>query len=121
VLGLVVFLPACGNRGLHSDQAVRQAIEAHLKTRSNLMMAKMTLEVESVKFSGDTAEAVVKVHSKDDADVAVSVHYSLKLADDHWEVVSSSSANGTSPNPHAAGAAPSPQNPAAAPIPAPSH
>ena len=120
-LGLVIFLSACGNRGLHSERAVREAIEAHLKSRSDLMMTKMTLEVESVKFAGDSAQADVKYRSKDNADLAVSVHYSLRLAGDHWEVVSSSSANGTAPTPHGAGAAPSLGNPPATPAPAPSH
>jgi hypothetical protein len=120
-LGLAVLLAACGNRGLHSDQAVRQAIEAHLKTRSNLMMAKMTLEIESVKFSRDSAQADVKYRTKDNPNLAVSVHYVLRQAGDHWEVVSSSSTNGTPTSPHAAGAAAAPESPPIQPAPAPSH
>jgi hypothetical protein len=120
LLALAAMLTGCA-RGLRNEKAIREAIEAHLKTRSDLMMAKMTLEVESVKFSRDSAEADVKYHSKDNPDLAVSVHYSLKLAGNHWEVVSSSSANGGVANPHGAGAPPSPQGPPAAPVPAPSH
>ncbi len=121
LLGSAVLLAACSHRGLRSDQAVRQAIEAHVKSRSDLMMSNMTMEVQGVKFDGDTAQADVKYRSKDNADLAVSVHYSLKLAGDHWEVVSSSSANGSSTNPHAGAATSTPQGPAAAPTPAPSH
>lgn len=123
LLGLVAIaaiLPAC-NRGLHSDQAVREAIEAHLKTRSDLAMTKMSLELDSVKFAGDTAEAEVKYRSKDNPNVAVSVRYTLRRAGDHWEVLSSSSGNPMATSPHSGGAMAAPPGPTAAPAPAPSH
>jgi hypothetical protein len=121
-LGLCVLLAACGARGLRSEKAVREAIEAHLKSRSDLAMSKMTLEIENVKFGEGSAQADAKFHSKDDPDIAVSVHYTLHQAGDHWEVVSSSSANGAASNPHATGTpAASPQSPPAQLAPTVSH
>jgi len=122
VLGLCILLSACGSRGPRSEKAVREAIEAHLQSRSDLAISKMTLEIENVKFGDNSAQADTKFRSKDDPNLAVSVHYTLRQAGDHWEVVSSSSANGASSNPHATGApAASPQSPPAAPVPAVSH
>ena len=121
VLGLCILLSACG-KGPRSEKAVREAIEAHLKSRSDLAISKMTVEIENVKFGDSSAQADIKFRSKDDPNLAVSVHYTLRQAGDHWEVVSSSSANGASSNPHATGApAASPQSPPAAPVPAVSH
>jgi len=119
VLALCILLTACSS-GLRSEKAVREAIEAHLKSRSDLAASKMTLEIENVKFGDNSAQADTKFRSKDDPGLAVSVHYTLRHAGDHWEVVSSSSANGAASNPHATGAA-APTSPPAAPAPAVSH
>ncbi len=121
VLGLCILLSAC-SKGPRSEKAVREAIEAHLKSRSDLAISKMTVEIENVKFGDNSAQADTKFRSKDDPALAVSVHYTLRQAGDHWEVVSSSSANGASSSPHATGApAAEPQSPPAAPGPAVSH
>lgn len=121
LLALVTALAGCG-RGLRSEKAVREAIEAHLKSRSDLAMSKMTLEIESVKFGDDSAQADAKFRSKDNPDLAVSVRYTLHQAGARWEVVSSSSANGAASNPHTTGApAAAPQSLPTAPAPTVSH
>ncbi len=84
----VVAAPAC-NR-LRSRSAVRAAIEEHLRQRPGLVMENMTMQVENVKFSGDTAEARVKFQSKELPQSFVEIRYSLRRSGDHWEVESSS-------------------------------
>jgi hypothetical protein len=76
------------------------------------MMANLNLEVGEVKFSGDSAEAETKFRSKQSPDLAVGVHYKLKLAGDHWQVESSAPSGGMGGSPH--GGAASVPAPAAA-------
>lgn len=84
----VVAAVACDR--LKSRSAVRAAIQEHLKERPGLMIENMTMEVEDVKFSGQTAEARVKFQSKQLPQSFVEVRYSLRRSVDHWEVESSS-------------------------------
>lgn len=98
-LGLVA--GACSQgRETEPERAVRAAIEAHLQEQRNLSLSNMTLQVQSVKFSGNTAEAEVRFQSNSQPVVAVNVHYQLRRTGDHWEVESSSAAGGMGSNPH---------------------
>ncbi len=90
VVAAAVCFAGCSGRGrLDSKQAVQAGIEAHLKTRSDLVLSNMTMEIEDVTFSGGTAAALAKYQSKQLPDLAVGVRYGLRRAGDHWEVVSS--------------------------------
>ncbi len=108
-------LPAAGR----SKSAVREAIEAHLKQRPNLLMANMTMEVQEVKFNGDRAGALVKYQSKQAAEVSVLVRYVLRKAGNGWEVESSSPAGGAPMVPH--GPSSPEEAPPRTPAPEPSH
>ncbi len=100
-VGVVLVLSGCGRfGGAESKSAVREAIEAHLKQRPNLLMANMTMEVQEVKFSGDRAEALVKYQSKQAPEVSVLVSYGLRKSGKSWEVESSSPAGGAPMVPH---------------------
>jgi hypothetical protein len=113
--GLAVMASAGCNRGLRTKRAVEEAIDAHLKQRSGLRMQSMTTEIVNVQFHGDTADADVRFSSKESAQTAVTVRYTLRQAGDHWVVESSSQQMGSGPgtNPHEMPAgAPSPPPPA---------
>jgi len=104
---LLFLIAGCGNSGkLQSKEAVQAAIEAHLQQRPNVMLAKMTLEVNDVKFTSDTADAEVRFRSKQSPTVAVSVRYKLRRAGDQWKVEMSTPSNGMGSSPHG-GATPS--------------
>lgn len=119
VLG-VTMVAAAGCNRLKSKSAVQAAIEQHLKERPGLAMENMTLQVENVKFAGDTAEARVKFQSKQMPQSFVEIRYTLRRSGDHWEV-ESSSPMGAMGNPHG-GIAPAPSGAApAGPQPEPSH
>lgn len=96
----------CSKGEVTSKAAVREAIEVHLQQRPNLMMANMDLEVQDVKFSGDTADAQVQFRSKQSPNLVVGVSYKLRRVGGRWKVESSSSTSGMGMNPHGASAGP---------------
>jgi hypothetical protein len=123
VVGVALVSGACSR---HTESAqekeVRAALEEHLQKQGNLAMNNMTMEIQSVKFNGDTADAQVRFQSKQKPELAVGIHYVLHRNGDHWEVQSSSPIAGAggdshqqseSPNsPHGAPGTPSPPAPA---------
>ncbi len=123
VLCVVVAVEAgCGKiGGLRSKRAVREAIEAHLKKQPNLVMTSMTMEVEDVKFNGDSAEAQVRFQSTQSPELAVGVRYTLRRVDGHWEVRSSSPTSGMGTSPHGRMDQPAPGTAPATPTPKSSH
>jgi hypothetical protein len=124
VLGLTMVAAAAGCNRLKSKSAVQAAIEQHLKQRPGLAMENMTMQVESVKFNGDTAEAHVKFQSKQMPQSFVEIRYTLRRSGDRWEVESSSPMSMGGPH-GSTTAVPSGTTPAGAtpaePVPAPSH
>ncbi len=96
-IGLAIATVASCSRGINSKSAVEKAIHAHLERNSNLALNAFTTEVASVKFDGNSAEAVVKFKSKQAPDMSVQVQYTLHKEGDHWVVQSSSGMGG---NPH---------------------
>jgi hypothetical protein len=95
LLGLGIVLTGCSrSKGPQTKEAVQAAIEAHLAQRQNLMLSNMTVEVQDVKFQGDTAEAQVNFRSKKASDLVVGVRYLLRRSGDTWKVESSSPTTG---------------------------
>ena len=94
--------------GIQSKAAVQAAIEEHLKQRPNVVFANMTVEVDEVTFNGDTAQAMVKLRSKQAPSLAVGVFYKLRRAGNGWQVESTSSATMPGTTPHGSAAAPTP-------------
>lgn len=120
VLGATLLFGACSKSNSGQQQEVRAAVEVHLKKRGNLALNNMEMQVENVKVNGDNAEAQVKFTSKQNSKLAVTIHYALRRAGDHWEVQSSTPEGGGShpamttpaegtPNPH--GGAPTQESP----------
>ena len=88
-------LSACSMTGsLKSNDAIKGAIESHLKDNPALSMANFNTEIESVEYKDDTADALAKFVSKADPNSAVEVRYQLKLEGRLWKVVSSKPAGG---------------------------
>lgn len=114
ILAVACLTVMCTKRQAASKAEVREAIEAHLKQRPNLMMANMDLEIQEVKFSGDTADAQVQFRSKQSPNLVVGVRYKLRRVDGHWKVESTSSTSGMGGSPHGGGGMPTP-SPAPAP------
>jgi hypothetical protein len=101
LIGLGLLLTGCNKAdGPQSKAAVQAAIEAHLQLRQNVVLSNMTLEVQDVKFSGETAEAQVNFRSKQAADLVVGVRYVLRRSGDTWKVESSAPTSGMGATPH---------------------
>lgn len=90
-----LLLCGCSMTGsLKSKAAIQGAIETHLRGNPHLSLKNFDTQIESVKYKGDTAEAMAKFVSKTDPNSAVEVRYQLKLDGRMWKVVSSQPAGG---------------------------
>lgn len=90
-----LLLSACSMAGgLKSNDAIKGAIETHLRNNPNLSMKNFNTEIVSVKYTDDSADALAKFVSKADANSSVEVRYQLKLDGREWKVVSSAPAGG---------------------------
>lgn len=100
-VGAVSVALSCG-RGEHSKGAVERAIQEHLSRNAGLLSHNFTTQVERVTFNGDSADAVVKFQSTQQASLFVEVGYRLRLEDGRWEVVSSTPMSGQGGDSHMA-------------------
>ena len=118
----MVCLAGC-NRGVQNNKdAVRQGVLDHL-AQVQMNVASMNVEVTSVQFNGNQAEAAVSFTPKGGtAAQGMSMRYQLELKGGRWEVVGRKDA-GSSPhgggmpsgppgteNPHGGGKMPSPED-----------
>lgn len=94
---------------LAATLAIPPAIKNHVRNLPQGVFNNMELEVEEVKFRGDSAEAYVRFKSPNVTGLVIRQRYTLRKSGDHWEVESRQPANGT-------GKVPPPQ-PSAGPIP----
>jgi hypothetical protein len=108
VLGVALVGVAC-NRHTESAQEkeVRAALETHLQQKGNLAMNNMTMEIQSVKFNGSTAEAQVRFQSKQKPELTVGIHYVLRRVGGQWQVESSSPIAGMGGDSHQQAESPS--------------
>jgi hypothetical protein len=117
-LVLALCLAAC-NRGIQTKEAVRQGVMDHLKARN--MSGNMNVDVTSVQFNGNRAEATVSVVPKGGStEQGMSIGYQLEQQGKKWVVVGRKDAGGM---PHggampAAGAMPGAENPHGSEMPA---
>jgi hypothetical protein len=83
---LTLVAAGCGSSA-SSDTLVRDAILHYLAGRTDLNMGKMNVQVDSLKYEGDTASAEVTISSRDDAQASMQMTYQLRRAGGGWEVV----------------------------------
>lgn len=95
LITVTFLISACSMAGsLKSKDAIKGAIETHLRNNPRLSMKNFNTEVENVTFKDDTADALAKFVSKADPNSTVEVRYQLKLDGRMWKVVSSQPAGG---------------------------
>ncbi len=78
-------LAAC-NRGMENKEAVRQGIIDYLANRKNLNVASMNVEVSSVTFKGNEAEATVSFAPKEGGGQGMTMRYVLEKQGGRWVV-----------------------------------
>jgi hypothetical protein len=100
-IGLLA-LCACGGAP-QTKEAVRQAIIDHLAKRSDMVVSSMDIDVASVSFRQNEADAVVSFRPKGSASGGMQMNYTLERQGREW-IVKTKKESGGSPH----GAAPQP-------------
>ena len=93
--------------GLAATLGIPPAIKNHVRNLPQGVFNNMDLEVDEVKFNGETADAFVRFKSSNVAGLVIRQRYHLRKSGDHWEVESRQPANGASKAPQP----PSPDRP----------
>jgi hypothetical protein len=102
----MVCLLGCNSKGnIDTKEAVRQGVIDYLAGRQNLNVGSMNVEVSSVTFKENEADAVVSFAPKGGGGQPVSIPYTLERKGNRWVV--KPRANGQSPH----GGMPSGENP----------
>ena len=109
---LALCFTAC-NRGTQGKDAVRQGVLDYLSGRSDLNLSSMDIDVSSVQFNGNKADATVTFSPKGGNPAqGMTMRYQLEQQGNRWAVVGrqdSGHAGSVAPgaaNPHGAGAIP---------------
>jgi hypothetical protein len=108
VLAAALFLSGCG-RAVDSKEAVRQGVLDHLSTRAGLDLKSMQVDVVSVSFRQNEADAVVSFQPKGSPgpSAGMQMQYTLEKKGGRW-VVKVKRESGMSPH---GGGAPGPAMP----------
>ena len=90
------------SRGIETKEAVRQGIIDHLSTRTGLDVSAMQIDVTSVSFRKDEADATVAFRAKGSnvQSAGMTMSYTLERKGNRWVVKGRRDASGS---PHGAG------------------
>jgi len=91
-------LPATA-QSLSAALAVSPAIQNHVRNLPQGVFSNMDLQIEEVKFHGDTAEAFVRFQSPSVSELVIRQRYILRRSDEHWQVESRQPTNGEGKHP----------------------
>lgn len=86
ILLLALSLTAC-HHGLQTKESVRQGVIDYLSSRKDLSIGGMDIDVTSVTFNGDKAEAAVSFAPKGgNASAGMTMRYELQQQNNKWVV-----------------------------------
>lgn len=98
LLPLIVCVLAGCNRGPDTKTAVRQGVLDYLSSRSNLNLASMNVDVTSVYFRKDEADALVSFTPKGtEPGTGMQMRYTLRKRGGRW-VVTDKAESGSNPH-----------------------
>ena len=83
---LLTFCLAGCHRGAENNDAVRQGVLDYLATKG-MTAASMDINLVSVKFDGNAADALVSFAAKGTGAGQMQIQYHLEQADGKWKVV----------------------------------
>lgn len=86
-------MPAAA-QGLAATLAIPPVIRDHVRNLPQGVFSNMSLEVEEVKFHGETAEAYVRFQSPNVSELVIRQRYVLRKRGEQWQVESRQPANG---------------------------
>lgn len=82
----MILLAAC-SRGVQNEAAVRQGVIDYLSSKGDLNMSQMQVDVSSVSFRQDEADATVSIRPKGGAaDQGMQMRYTLERKGNRWVV-----------------------------------
>jgi len=82
-----LLLAACGNRAVQNETAIRQGVIDYLAKRSDLNLSTMQVDVTSVSFRQNEADATVSFRPKGAAGAAaMQMRYTLERQGVRWVV-----------------------------------
>lgn len=99
----MLLLVGCA-KDINNKEAVRTAVVDYLTKRAEstgLNMSSMEVQVASVSFQKDQAQAMISIKPRGGADGGMQMSYALVRKGDAWEVKGKQESG---PNPHGAGA-----------------
>jgi len=94
-----LLLLGCGGRGLQNEGAVRQGVLDYLSQRSDLNLKSMQVDITSVSFREDEADATVSFRPKGAAGGGMEMRYTLERQGSRW-VVKGKGRAGAGQSPH---------------------
>jgi len=100
---LVLCLVGCNKGSIDTKEAVRQGVIDYLAGRQNLNVSSMNVDVSSVTFKENEADAMVSFTPKRGGGQPVSFPYTLERKGNRWVVKPKAPGQ----NPHGGGAMPS--------------
>jgi hypothetical protein len=83
---LGVLLAGCGNRRIDNEAAVRQGVLDYLGQRPGLNLSTMQVDVTSVSFRENEADATVAFRPKGAPEGGMQMRYTLERKGDRWVV-----------------------------------
>lgn len=93
-LAMVVLLAGC-SKNIQSNEAVKKGVLDHLSQNKSLQMSSMDVDVTSVTFRGDEADAMVSFKPKGmDASSGMQMRYTLERKGNAWVVRKSGASGG---------------------------
>ena len=92
-------LLGCGSRGIDNEGAVRQGVIDYLSQRSDLNLKAMQVDVTSVSFRRDEADATVSFRPKGATGGGMQMRYTLERQGSRW-VVKGKGRTGAGQAPH---------------------
>jgi hypothetical protein len=99
----VLLSAGCANRAVQNEAAVRQGVIDYISQRSDLNLTTMQIDVTSVSFRQNEADATVSFRPKGGAaDSGMQMRYTLERKGSRW-VVKGRGRNGQGQTPHGMG------------------
>jgi hypothetical protein len=99
-----VALAGCGtSRGIQNEAAVRQGVIDYLSKRTDLSLSVMQVDVTSVSFRQNEADATVSFRPKGAGAGAMSMRYTLERQGNRWVVKGRGRSNQAGAAPHGMG------------------
>lgn len=88
MLFILALLAACGGADIDNKEAVRQGVISHLSSQSTLNLDSMDIELTSVVFRDNEADATVAFQAKGNTDPAagMQMRYTLERQGNRWVV-----------------------------------